>query len=325
MGPRPGWLSELMELVKPRPLMPGDRIGIVATSSPVTAAELDRLAARLGERGYAVRVADGVLDRDGYLAGSAERRAAGVRQMFADPEVALVMPASGGTGAGHLVDLLDYTLIRVHPKLFTAFSNPSVLNNSILAAAGLPSVHGISGFQFFGWPTADEPTEAAFWRMVSGPIAGLEVTGDGWRVHRAASPAVSGPVVGGNLWELAAVAGTRWMPATAGAIVLVESVDTTFEEVDRLLTQLRLAGVFRGIAALVVGAPADWPAVGAPDQSPDELVLRCVRGEFPVITGVGFGHQQSKILFPVGCRVEFDLSGRQPVLRYLEDLIKPWR
>jgi muramoyltetrapeptide carboxypeptidase len=314
-----------MELVKPRPLMPGDRIGIVATSSPVTAAELDRLAARLGERGYAVRVADGVLDRDGYLAGSAERRAAGVRQMFADPEVALVMPANGGTGASHLVDLLDYTLIRVHPKLFTGFSNPSVLNNSILAAAGLPSVHGISGFQFFGWPTADEPTEAAFWRMVSGPIAGLEVTGDGWRVHRAASPAVSGPVVGGNLWELAAVAGTRWMPATAGAIVLVESVDTTFEEVDRLLTQLRLAGVFRGIAALVVGAPADWPAVGAPDQSPDELVLRCVRGEFPVITGVGFGHQQSKILFPVGCRVEFDLSGRQPVLRYLEDLIKPWR
>jgi muramoyltetrapeptide carboxypeptidase len=314
-----------MELVKPRPLMPGDRIGIVATSSPVTAAELDRLAARLGERGYAVRVADGVLDRDGYLAGSAERRAAGIRQMFADPEVALVMPASGGTGASHLVDLLDYALIRVHPKLFTGFSNPSVLNNSVLAAAGLPSVHGISGFQFFGWPTADEPTEAAFWRMVSGPIAGLEVTGDGWRVHRAASPAVSGPVVGGNLWELAAVAGTRWMPATAGAIVLVESVDTTFEEVDRLLTQLRLAGVFRGIAALVVGAPADWPAVGAPDESPDELVLRCVRGEFPVITGVGFGHQQSKILFPVGCRVEFDLSGPQPVLRYLEDLIRPWR
>ncbi len=200
-----------------------------------------------------------------------------------------------------------------------------MLSNSILAAAGLPSVHGISGFQFFGWPTADEPTEAAFWRMVSGPIAGLEVTGDGWRVYRAAGPAVSGPVVGGNLWELAAVAGTRWMPATAGAIVLVESVDTTFEEVDRLLTQLRLAGVFRGIAALVVGAPADWPAVGAPDESPDELVLRCVRGEFPVITGVGFGHQQSKILFPVGCRVEFDLSGQQPVLRYLEDLIKPWR
>ncbi len=313
-----------MELVKPRPLLPGDRIGIVSTSSPVTIGELDRLAARLTDRGYAVRVADGVLDRDGYLAGSAERRAAGVRQMFADPEVALVMPASGGTGAGHLVDLLDYTLIRAHPKLFTGFSNPSVLNNSILAAAGLPSVHGVTGFQFFGWPTADEPTESAFWRMVSWPIAGLEVTGADWRVYRTAGPAVSGPVVGGNLWELVALAGTRWMPSTSGAIVLVESVDTTFEEVDRLLTQLRLAGVFQGIAALVVGAPADWPTDEAPDESADELVLRCVRGQFPVITGVEFGHQQRKIPFPVGCRVEFDLSGQRPVLRYLEDLVKPW-
>jgi muramoyltetrapeptide carboxypeptidase len=50
-------------------------------------------------------------------------------------------------------------------------------------------------------------------------------------------------------------------------------------------------------------------------------VLRCVRGRFPVITGVPFGHQQTKILFPVGCRVEFDLRGPKPVLRYLEDLV----
>jgi LD-carboxypeptidase N-terminal domain len=64
--------------------------------------------------------------------------------MFADPDVSLIMPASGGTGAAHLADLLDYPLIRAHPKLFTAFSDPSVLNNSILAAAGLPSVHGAS-------------------------------------------------------------------------------------------------------------------------------------------------------------------------------------
>ncbi len=46
--------------------------------------------------------------------------------MFSDPEVSLVMPVSGGTGAGHLVDLLDYELIRAHPRLFTGFSNPSV-------------------------------------------------------------------------------------------------------------------------------------------------------------------------------------------------------
>ncbi len=307
--------------MKPRALQPGDRIGIVSTSSPVAADELDRLIAYLGGRGFETRVADGVLDRAGHLAGSAEQRAAGVHAMFADPEVSLVLPATGGTGAAHLVDLLDYELIRAHPKLFTAFSDPSVLTNSILAAASLPSVHGVSGFQFFGWPDVDEPTETAFWQLVSGPIAGLEVTGEGWRAYRAELPSVAGPVIGGNLWAVLAVAGTRWMPPTAGAILLLEDFITSFDEVDRRLTHLRLAGVFDDIAALVIGAPADWQAQDAPDASVDELVLRCVPGRFPVITGVPFGHQQTKIVFPVGCRVEFDLRGPRTVLRYRENLV----
>lgn len=195
-----------------------------------------------------------------------------------------------------------------------------MLNNSILAAAGLPSLHGVTGFQFFGWPDADEPTETAFWRMVSGPTTGLEVASAHWRVHRMPA-AVSGPVVGGNLWAMLALAGTRWMPATAGAIVLLETPAATFDVIDRTLTHLRLAGFFDDIAALVIGAPADWDPETAPDADADELVLRCVRGKFPVITGVEFGHQQHKIIFPVGCRVEFDLTPGRTVLRYLEDLV----
>jgi muramoyltetrapeptide carboxypeptidase LdcA involved in peptidoglycan recycling len=69
---------------------------------------------------------------------------------------------------------------------------------------------------------------------------------------------------------------------------------------------LRLARVFDDIAGHVIGAPADWQAEDAPDTGTDELVLRCVQGRFPVITGVGFGHQQRKIAFPVGRRAEFD-------------------
>jgi muramoyltetrapeptide carboxypeptidase len=71
----------------------------------------------------------------------------------------------------------------------------------------------------------------------------------------------------------------------------------------------------------LIGAPADWAREDAPDTSTDELVLRCVQGRFPVITGVEFGHQQTKIVFPIGCRVEFDLRSQRPVLRYLEDLV----
>jgi muramoyltetrapeptide carboxypeptidase len=310
-----------VELVKPRALRGGDLVGIVSTSSPVSGEQLDRVTGYLKGRGYRVRVADGALDRVGHFGGSPERRAAGVMRMFADPEVSLVMPVNGGTGAAHIVDMLDYETIRAHPKVFTGFSDPSVLCNSILAGAGLPNVHGISGVQFFLWADVDEPTETAFWRMVSGPIAGWEVPGEDWRVHRAATPAVSGPVVGGSLWALTAVAGTRWMPSMPGAILLIEAMTATFDDVDRLLTHMRLAGVFDNIAALVIGSPADWEREDAPDASTDELILRCAGGRFPVITGVPYGHQETKIQFPIGCRVEFDLRGAHPVLRYLEDLV----
>jgi muramoyltetrapeptide carboxypeptidase len=315
-------LAERVELVKPRAVRPGDCIGIVSTSSPVSAAELDRLAGYLEGHGYRVRLADGVGDKAGHLAGTAARRAAGVMSMFADPDVALVLPATGGTGASHLVDLLDYDLIRANPKAFTGFSNPSTLNNSILAAAGLPNVLGVTGIQFFDPALKDQWTEDEFWAMVSGPIAGREIAGGDWRVYRAAGPVVSGPVVGGTLPCLRALVGTRWMPSTAGSILVIEAFMDTFDDVDRALTHLKLAGVFDGIAALVIGAPTDWEREDAPDADTDALILRCVpdRG-FPVITNVAFGHAARNIQLPLGCRVEFDLGGGRQVLRYLEDLV----
>jgi muramoyltetrapeptide carboxypeptidase len=317
-----GWLAESVKLVKPRAVRPGDCVGIVSTSSPVSAEELDRLVGYLEGHGYRVRLADGVGDRTGHLAGAAVRRAAGVMSMFADPDVALVLPATGGTGASHLVDLFDYDLIRANPKVFTGFSNPSTLNNSILAAAGLPNVHGVTGIQFFDPALKDQWTEDEFWAMVSGPIAGREVAGGNWRGYRAEGPVVSGPVVGGTLPCFRALVGTRWMPSTVDAILVIEAFMDTFDDVDRALTHLRLAGVFDGIAALVIGAPADWEREDAPDANTDELILRCVPDQgFPVITNVDFGHAARNIQLPVGCRVEFDLGGGRQVLRYLEDLV----
>ena len=289
----------------------------------MTPAQLDRLVSDLVRPGYAVKVADGVLDRMATWAAGPSRGRPGSMRMFADPEVALVMPVTGGEGAGHLVDRLDYGLIAADPKLFTGFSDPSVLNNSLLAAAGLPSVHGVSGFQFFGRPGVDEPTRV-FWGMVTGPIAGLEVPARGWRAHRTDGPGVSGPVVGGDaMGSVSALAGSRWMPSTAGAVVLLESVPRLLRGGRPPAHPPAAGGVFDDIAALVIGAPADWAAEDAPDTCTDELILRCVGGRFPVITGVEFGHQERKIQFPVGCRVEFDLGGSRPVLRYLEDLVTP--
>lgn len=290
-----------VEMLKPRALMAGDTIGIVSISSPVSSAKLSRLTGYLRRRGYQVKVAEGAGDRFGHFAGPAGRRAAGVMAMFADPEVAMVLPATGGTGAYQLVDRLDYDLIRAHPKLLAGFSDPSILNHAILGAAGLATLYGATGFQFF----ADEiepGTERGFWALASGPVAGTEVGGRDWRVHRRGftGRTLSGPVVAGTLWSVFVLAGTRWMPPTAGAVLVLESRAATYELADVVLTKLRLAGVLDGIAALVIGTPADWERQDAPDRDVDELILRAAGDGFPVITNVPYGHQPRRIQFPVG-------------------------
>lgn len=204
-----------MDITRPRAIGPGETIGLVSTSSPVSAEELQRLTTYLEDRGHPVKVANGVLNHVGYLGGSIARRSAGVMEMFADREVALVLPVNGGTGAEHLVDRLDYNSIRANPTLFAGFSNPTSLNNAIWSATRIPTLHGVTGHTF-SLPSVEPWTENAFWAMVTGSIAGQEISGPRWGVHRVEHPRVSGIVLGGNLSAFRTLVGTRWMPGPPG-------------------------------------------------------------------------------------------------------------
>ena len=118
-------------LVRPAAVRPGDTVAIVSTSSPVSHDELDRLSRYFHGRGYTVRVAPGADAATGYLAGPREQRAADLMAAFTDPAVRLIVPATGGKGAAHLLDLLDYEVIRANPKIFTGISDPSSVGIAI--------------------------------------------------------------------------------------------------------------------------------------------------------------------------------------------------
>jgi muramoyltetrapeptide carboxypeptidase len=307
-------------LVRPAALRPGDTVAIVSTSSPVGHDELDRLSRYFSERGYRVQIAPGAGAATGYIAGPREQRAADLMAAFADPAVRLIVPATGGKGAAHLLDLLDYEVIRANPKIFTGISDPSIVGNAIYHRARLVTLYGPSGYDFFQ-PEVNADTETAFWQIVSGPVTGHEVKGDDWRVLRGTGREITGHVVGGHLGTIRALVGTSWMPDVRGAVLLLEEVFVPWVVVDQALTHLRLAGVFDQIAALVVGVPIDCPQDDAPDEDWDQMILRCVGGRCPVITNVELGHTARKIPFAIGGRVTLDLQAATPVLRYLDDLV----
>src|SRR6185437_1371306 len=179
--------------VMARPLLRGDGVAIVSTSSPVSSRQLDTVIAYLTSCGYRPVPMPGVLASFGHLAGDRTQRASDLMDAFTRPDVRLILPANGGIGAGQLIDLLDYEIIRDNPKLFTGVSDPSVLCNSIFARAGLVTVHGPTGFNFFQDPV-DPDTAHDFWRMVSGPIAGRTISSPQWRVARNGSEKITGRI-----------------------------------------------------------------------------------------------------------------------------------
>jgi muramoyltetrapeptide carboxypeptidase len=307
------------DLLHPPALQPGDAVAIVATSSPIGDEDLARVVEHFETAGYRVRIGANTRAATGYLAGSPQARAADLMAAFTDPEVRLIVPATGGKGAAQLLPHLDMAAIAANPTILTGMSDPAILVNAVHAGTGLATLHGPSGYDFFQRPV-HAGTAAAFDQITHGPVAGTEIKGIDWRVPRGAGRQLSGRAVGGHLGTIRALIGTPWLPDLTGALLLLEEVFVPWVAIDQALTHLRLAGVFDRIAGLIVGVPVDCDRDDAPDEDWDTMILRCAGGSCPVVTNVEFGHTPGKIPFVIGGRIELDLTDT-PVLRYRDNLV----
>ena len=148
-------------MIKPQPLPPGGTIGVAAASSPFEErSEIDRSVRWYEERGYRVKLADGVYARDDYVAGDAAARARDVNAMFADPEVDVVQLLRGGYGASQVVPHLDFDTIGENPKPLVGYSDVTALHVAIRQRTGLVTFYG-PGLHRHGQPEARRLVEGA--------------------------------------------------------------------------------------------------------------------------------------------------------------------
>src|SRR3974377_461302 len=112
-----------LQPVKPRALLPGDTVGIVAPASNIKQADLEAGCEALRRAGYRPFYFDSILDRDLYFAGSVERRILEVEEMSARSDVRAIVCARGGYGANYLLSQIDLEKIKAHPKIFVGYSD----------------------------------------------------------------------------------------------------------------------------------------------------------------------------------------------------------
>jgi Uncharacterized proteins, homologs of microcin C7 resistance protein MccF len=288
-------------MIFPNKLKKGDTIGVIAPSSPVDPDRVDRCIVMLKNMGYQVKEGAGCrMKYHGYLAGTDEIRARDINQMFADQTVNGIFCLRGGNGSGRLMKLLDYNLIRQSPKVFVGYSDITNFHMAFNQLCGFVTYHGpmVSSNMLEHY---DDYTRESF-EAVLNMDDYLEFKNPCDEEIKCLIPGYAeGKLIGGNLSLLINMLGTFYAPVMQGAILFIEDIYENISNIDRMVGQLRLLGVFDQIAGLIIGDFSECKNDGDSSFLIDEYIQDEFKDlKIPVLYKVKVGHCYPSGSFPMG-------------------------
>lgn len=307
----------VLPMIWPKRLAPGDTIMFVAPAGDLDRDRMVRAKERLEARGYRVVMRDDLFAREGYLAGSDQRRAEELMQAFRDPEVDAVFPGTGGYGTMRILDRLDYAAIRAHPKVVIGFSDITGLHMALNRRAGLVTFHSPSPMYLLGGEQDSAPFSVdGFFRAIEqGAEAGYAIEvpeqEDVPRPVALGRGKARGRLVGGNLSLISALEGTPYAIDTRDAILLIEDTREAPYRIDRMLRQLQLSGKLGRIRGAILGQftrnydREEDQMTEDPHFSVDGVLRQYFEhAGVPVLMNFPIGHHPMNATLPLGAEVE---------------------
>ena len=290
--------------IKPRRLQKGELVGLISPANFIESEALMEVVEFLTASGFSVKVGKHALDKYGYLAGKDADRAADVNAMFADKEVRAILSLRGGWGCNRILPLLDYELIRRHPKILLGYSDITSLLLAIYARSGLITFHGPVGISIWNWFSLNYVDRI----LVKGELVRWQNLSS-HPVETITPGQARGRLLGGNLSVLTAMLGSPYLPSWKNTILFVEEINEKVYRVDRMLTQLKLAGILEQLSGFIFAGCFDCPE--EEDEEPT-LTLRQILSTLikplgiPAWYGSMLGHTKNKFTVPLGIEVEID-------------------
>jgi muramoyltetrapeptide carboxypeptidase len=295
----------------PPALAEGDTIGVIAPAGRLV--DHDRFFSGvlvLEEMGYQVRYPPNLWPGIDHLADSDHRRSQECNEMFCDEDIKAIMALRGGFGCLRILHHINLAVVATQPKFLIGFSDISLLQNYLASHTGLVSLHGPVVTSL---GTSEDCARQRLGRCLRGhwqepiPLAEVEV------LRRAGQ--VSAPLLGGNLASLVSVLGTPFDFSWVGKIIFLEDVNEPAYRVDRMLTQLSLAGKFNGLAGLLLG---DFSGLHLPGDRLQGFYLTaiwkrvvelCKNEHFPIWANLPSGHRANNQTLPLGAMAVLEKEG----------------
>ncbi|MEZ0538204.1 S66 peptidase family protein [Fibrella arboris] len=301
--------------LKPPRLKPGDTIGLFCPAAPAYSKETVQITIEsLQALGFKTKLSAHFYDRYGYLAGSDADRAADLNNFFADPAVNAVMAMHGGWGCARILPLLKYDQIRRTPKILIGYSDITALLLAINAKTGLVTMHGPVGSVTWNRFTTDWLKrvlihgEAVQFQNPVDDAATLAPTRD--RITTLRPGTARGRLLGGNLTVLSHLIGTPYLPDWTGALLFLEDVQEEPYRIDRMIAQLKLAGILDQVAGVVFGKCSKCESTNSYGSLTLEDILATYLEPLnvPAFAGSMIGHITDKFTIPVGLNAEIDAT-----------------
>ena len=290
------------KLLKFPRLKKGDKLFVTAPGGAIwNQSYIGKTKAVLESMGFSVEFGATCKENYGQFSAKDKQRAEELMSAFKRDDINGIISMRGGSGCARILDLLDYDVIKANPKLLCGLSDITSLLNGIYQKTGLIGIHGPVGYS-----TWNDFTISSFEKVcINGESPNYfnsktKVWIDG-KVESA-------PLFGGNLTVFSNLIGTPYMPDTAGGGMFFEEIAEEPYAIDRMLTQLRQAGIFNSVKAILLGSFRKCvPEEPKKSLSLDETLKRNLLPlNIPIIVDLEFGHILNKHSLPVGGKINLD-------------------
>lgn len=269
-------------------------VGIVAPASSLDRATLEADLPALRQKGWEVKLGENVFKRDRFCAGTDEERVRDLHTFFKDGDIDIIIAARGGYGTARLLPLLDYELIRKHPKPFVGLSDTTAFQNAVLKKCNIVTFSGFVAAYDAANGKISPVTEAS----LDDVLAGREQRFSGTALYGGTA---EGRLIGGCLSLVETLAGTPYMPETKGNVLLLEDVGEDPYRIDRMMTHLYSAGVFNDLSGIAFGEFYRCSPKDKNDGTVDDVLNEWGNKlKIPAVRDIIYGHQPNHCVVPLG-------------------------
>ncbi len=305
----------ISEFIQPPYLKAGDTVAIVAPSGILKnrEREVEQAIDLLKSWGLHSVVGAHVFSKANHFAGTDDERCEDLQKAMDDPKISAIWCARGGYGTVRLLDKLDYSKFKEHPKWLIGYSDITALHNQ-LHNQGFQSLHALMCVSLTKDLTEVQSSVDTFKAALFGKPKDYTLESSSYnRVGEA-----KGELVGGNLTMLHTMLGSNESIDTSGKILFIEEIGEYKYHIDRMLQSMKRAGYFDNLKGLIVGDMSKlrknttlW------GTSVEQLILDALSAyDFPIAFNMPAGHEKDNCALILGKTIELKVTKVESLISF---------